>query len=57
MRKEISSIILSALFPQREEKLKKIYQSIAPSSGLLDDDRDINFYEGLMDLYHTSSLT
>ena len=57
MRKEISSIILSALFPQREEKLKKIYQSIALSSGLLDDDSDINFYEGLMDLYHTSSLT
>jgi sulfate adenylyltransferase len=57
MRKEISSIILTELFPQREEKLKKIYQSIAPSSGLLDDDENINFYEGLMDLYHTSSLT
>jgi len=57
MRKEISALILSALFPQREEKLRKIYQSIAPSSGLLDDVADTNFYEGLMDLYHTSSLT
>ena len=57
MRKEISALILTALFPQREEKLKKIYQSIASSSGLLDDVDDVNFYEGLMDLYHTSSLT
>ena len=57
MRKEISALILSALFPQREEKLRKIYQSIAPSSGLLDDINNTNFYEGLMDLYHTSSLT
>jgi sulfate adenylyltransferase len=57
MRKEISSMILSALFPQRQECLAKIYQNIAPSSGLLDDFGTTDFYEGLMDLYHTSSLT
>jgi len=57
MRKEISSIILSSLFPQRQDKLRRIYQNIAPSSGLLDDFGTTDFYEGLMDLYHTSSLT
>jgi len=57
MRKEISAIILSSLFPQRQEELSIIYQNIAPNSGLLDDFESTNFYEGLMDLYHTSSLT
>jgi len=57
MRKEISSIILSELFPQRKEKLARIYQNIAPSSGLLDDFGTTDFYEGLMNLYHTSSLS
>ena len=57
MRKEISSMILSSLFPERQECLAKIYQNIAPSSGLLDDFGTTDFYEGLMDLYHTSSLS
>ena len=57
MRKEISSIVLSELFPQRLEKLNKINQHLLPSSGLLDDFSTNNFYENLMDLYQTSSLT
>jgi sulfate adenylyltransferase len=56
MRKEISSMILSSLFPHRKEQLSNIYQNIAPSSGLLDDENSVDFYEGLMNLYHTSSL-
>jgi sulfate adenylyltransferase len=56
MRKEISSMILSSLFPQRKDQLARIYQNIAPNSGLLDDFEKTDFYEGLMDLYHTSSL-
>ena len=57
MRKEISSIILSDLFPQRLEKLNKIHQQLSPRSGLLDDFNSKDFYESLMDLYQTSSLS
>ena len=57
MRKEISSIILSDLFPQRLEKLNKIHQQLFPRSGLLDDFNSKDFYESLMDLYQTSSLS
>lgn len=57
MRKELSSIILSSLFPERVKQLAKIHQKLSPSSGLLDDFSDSDFYESLMNLYQTSSLT
>ena len=57
MRKEISSIILSDLFPKRDEKLQQIHQRLFPNSGLLDDFETSNFYGSLMKLYQTSSLT
>ncbi len=57
VRKEISSIILSDLFPERSEKLEKIHQQLSLNSGLLDDFETTNFYENLMNLYQTSSLT
>jgi sulfate adenylyltransferase len=57
VRKEISSIILSDLFPQRTEKLAKIHQQLSLNSGLLDDFETTDFYENLMNLYQTSSLT
>jgi sulfate adenylyltransferase len=57
MRKEISSIILSDLFPEKTEILNKIHQHLCPSSGLIDDFKTHDFYESLMDLYQTSSLT
>lgn len=57
MRKEISSIVLCDLFPQRKEKLAKIHQRLSPNSGLLDDFETTDFYESLMNLYQTSSLT
>jgi sulfate adenylyltransferase len=57
MRKEISSMILSDLFPQRQEKLNQIQQHLSSNSGLLDDFNSKDFYESLMDLYQTSSLT
>jgi len=57
MRKEISSIILSDLFPQRQARLSQIQQHLSPSSSLLDDFDSKNFYENLIDLYQTSSLT
>ncbi len=57
MRKEISAMILSDLLPHRLEKLNQIHQNLFPSTGLLDDFSTNNFYESLMDLYQTSSLT
>jgi len=57
MRKEISAIVLQDLFPKRKEKLERINQRLSLNSGLLDDDKANNFYENLMNLYQTSSLT
>ena len=57
MRKEISAIILSSLFPDRAVKLAKIHQDLFPSSGILDDFESKDFYSSLMDLYQTSSLS
>ncbi len=57
MRKEISAMILSDLFPQRLDKLNQIQQHLSQKSDLIDDFNSNNFYESLMDLYQTSSLT
>jgi len=57
MRKEVSSIILSALYPQRKQTLKKIHQNLSTSSGVIDEFKSEDFYDGLMNLYQTSSLT
>ena len=57
MRKEISSIILSELYPERKSILRKIHQNLSTSSGLIDEFTSENFYDGLMNLYQTSSLT
>jgi sulfate adenylyltransferase len=57
MRKEISSIILSDLFPQRQAKLNQIQQHLSSNSSLLDDFDAKNFYESLINLHQISSLT
>lgn len=57
VRKEISSIILSDLYPERLEKLGKIHQHLSLNSAILDDFESTDFYESLMNLYQTSSLT
>jgi len=57
IRKEISSMILADLFPERRDRLEKIYQNITTSSGVIDVFKAEDFYDGLMDLYHTTSLT
>ncbi len=57
VRKEISSNIISALFPNRFENLQELYYSLMPSSGLLETKSDEQFYEKLMKLYQTTSLT
>lgn len=57
VRKEISAIILSELFPNRFKNLERLYYDIMPSDGLMIERNDGEFYQKLMDLYQTSSLT
>lgn len=56
MRKEISAMILSELFPNRFENLQKIYNELFPNDGILEPHDEKEFYEQLMNLYQTSSL-
>jgi len=57
MRKEIAAIILSRLFPDRFKNLQKLYYDIMPVAGLLEEHTEKDFYEELMKLYQTTSLT
>ncbi len=57
MRSDISAMILSEIFPNRIENLQKLYNGLFPSDGLLEKHTEREFYEDLMKLYQTSSLT
>ncbi|PSM51488.1 sulfate adenylyltransferase [Campylobacter blaseri] len=57
MRKEISAIILSDLFPNRFKNLQKIYDELFSNQGILETHTYEDFYKELAILYQTSSLT
>ncbi len=57
VRKEISALILSELFPNRFKNLQKLYADLIPNSGLLEGHSEKEFYIELMKLYQTTSLT
>jgi sulfate adenylyltransferase len=57
IRKEISAVILSKLFPNRFKNLEKLYYDILPVEGLLKEHTEQDFYLDLMKLYQTTSLT
>lgn len=57
MRKEISAMILSELFPQRFKDLQRLYDDIFPNSGIIEKHDYEDFYSQLMNLYQTTSLT
>ncbi len=57
IRKEISALILSKLFPNRFKNLEKLYYDILPVEGLLEEHTEGDFYLELMKLYQTTSLT
>lgn len=57
MRKDISAILLSELFPNRFKNIQKIYDDIFPNAGLLEKHDEKDFYLELMNLYQTTSLT
>ena len=57
IRKEISAVILSKLFPNSFKNLEKLYYDILPVEGLLKEHTEKDFYLDLMKLYQTTSLT
>ena len=57
IRKEISAIYLTALFPDRFKDLRERYANFFPSDGLIEEMTDEKFYLELMNLHQTSSLT
>jgi len=56
VRKEISAIMLSELFPNRFKNLEKLYYNIIPFSGIMEEHSEKDFYIELMKLYQTTSL-
>ncbi|MDR1007689.1 MAG: sulfate adenylyltransferase [Campylobacteraceae bacterium] len=57
MRKDISAIILSAIYPNRFKNIAQIYNDLFPGTGLIEMHSDEDFYMELMKLYQTTSLT
>lgn len=57
MRKDISAILLSEIFPNRFQNIQKIYDNIFPNAGLLESHDEKDFYMELMNLHQTMSLT
>jgi len=56
VRKEISSMIVASLYPNRFKNLEKLYYDIMPVGGLLEAHTEKDFYVELMRLYQTTSL-
>ncbi len=56
VRRDISSIILSELFPKRFKNVQTVYDNLFPNNGLLEEKTEKDFYEELMKLYQTTSL-
>ncbi|HEB7542595.1 TPA: sulfate adenylyltransferase, partial [Campylobacter coli] len=48
MRKEVSSIILSSIFPNRFKNLQKIYNDLFATDGILEYKSDEEFYQKLL---------
>ncbi len=57
VRKEISAILLSNLYPNRFNKLIQKFNNFFPSEGLLEEMTEEKFYLEIMKLHQTVSLT
>lgn len=56
IRRDISSIILSELFPKRFKNIQYIYDNLFPNNGLLEEHSEKDFYETLIKLHQTTSM-
>jgi len=57
VRRDISAILLSEMFPNRFKNIQKIYDNLFPTSGLLESYDEKDFYLQMMNLHQTTSLT
>lgn len=57
IRKEISAILLSEMFPNRFDNIQTIYDNLFPNSGLLESHDEKDFYLEMMNLHQTISLS
>jgi len=57
MRKELTAIYLSALFPDRFENLQQLYYDLIPNDGIIEKVTEEEFYLKLIQLYQTTSMT
>jgi sulfate adenylyltransferase len=57
VRKELSAMILSTIFPNRFKNISVLYNDLIPNNGIIEDVSEEDFYKKLMKLYQTSSLT
>ncbi len=56
IRRDISSMILSELFPNRLLDIQSIYDNLFPNNGLLEEHSEKDFYETLISLHQTTSM-
>ncbi|MBM0637280.1 sulfate adenylyltransferase [Campylobacter sp. VicNov18] len=56
MRKEVSSIILSSLFPHRLKNMQKMYNDLFPTDGILEYKNDEEFYQKLLEIHQMSYM-
>ncbi len=57
VRKELSSLILSEMFPERFKNIERLYNDLLPHCGLLESHSERDFYIELIKLHQTTSLT
>jgi len=57
MRKELSAIYLSSLFPNRFTNLQKLYFDLIPNKGIIEEHSEEELYIALSKLYQTTSMT
>ncbi|MDN2785333.1 sulfate adenylyltransferase, partial [Campylobacter coli] len=56
IRKEVSSVILTSLFPNRLKNMQKIYNELFPTDGILEYKNDEEFYQKLLEIHQMSYM-
>jgi len=57
MRKELSAIYLTSLFPNRFKNLQNLYFDLIPNKGIIEEHYEEELYIALSKLYQTTSMT
>jgi sulfate adenylyltransferase len=57
MRKELTALYLSNLFPNRFENLQQLYYDLIPNDGIIEKISEEDLYIKLIKLYQTTSMT